>query len=362
MKRIAFFLPTLHGGGAERVVVNLLKGMWSRDLPLDLVLASAEGPYLKQIPKQVRVVNLGVGRVLNAIFPLSSYLRQNSPLVLLSHMSHANVMAVLARDLAGTKTPLVLVQHNTLSADKSKLIRAKFFPPLMKWLYPRAEAIVGVSQATSRDLECSLGFRKGKVKTIYNPVVDNELIAKANLPLEHPWFEPGSPPVFLAVGRLTEQKDFFTAIEAFATVRKKIIARLLILGEGELRHELEAMTAKLGIAEDVSMPGFVQNPYAYMSRANAFLLSSRWEGLGNVLIEAMACGTPVISTDCPHGPKEILAAGKYGPLVRVGDAIALSGAMLQVLDEPVNRDVLMERAMYFSVERAVSEYLAMVGV
>ena len=359
MKHIAFFLPTLHGGGAERVTINLLKGMLRHNISLDLVIANAEGAFLNQIPKQVRVVDLAAGRVLKAMLPLSRYLQQNKPCALLSHMSHANVVAVLAKKLARAETKLVLVEHNTLSVDKSKLLRAKFVPPLIKWLYPSADAIVAVSKGVAQDLELQLGFPKGKVSVIYNPVVDNDLLAKAKAPLDHPWFQEGTPPVFLAVGRLTQQKDFSTLIKAFVLLRKQRLARLLILGEGESRSELEAMINMQEIAEDVALPGFIENPYAYMHNASAFILSSRWEGLGNVLIEAMACGCPVVTTDCPNGPKEILEAGKYGVLVPIGDAVALSNAMLQVLESPVNQDVLLQRAMYFSTERAVSEYLAL---
>ncbi|MBD2773234.1 glycosyltransferase [Iningainema tapete] len=361
MKRIAFFLPTLNGGGAERVTVNLLKGMLERNLSLDLVIATAKGPFLKQIPKQVHVVDLTAGRVIKAILPLSRYLQQHKPCALVSHTSDANVVTVLAKKLARTKTKLMLVEHNTLSVDKSKLFRAKFVPPLMKWFYPSADDIVGVSQGVAQDLELQLGFPKGKVSVIYNPVVDRELITKAKTPLNHPWFQTGTPPVFLAVGRLTEQKDFPTLIKAFALLRKQRLARLLILGEGECRAELERMIDLLEIANDVSLPGFVENPYGYMHNASAFILSSLWEGLPTVLIEAMACGCPVVATDCPSGPNEILAGGKYGRLVPVGNSEALAAAMFEVLESPVSRDVLLQRAMHFSVESAVSEYLALLG-
>jgi glycosyltransferase involved in cell wall biosynthesis len=356
-KRIAFFIPNLAGGGAERVAVNLLQGMAKRDVPLDLILASAEGPYLKQVPEQVRLVNLGVGRVMKAVLPLARYLKENRPIALLSHMNHTNVSAILAREWAGTKTRLVLVEHNTLSVDRSKLFRSKFVPPFMKLLYPRADVIVGVSQGVAEDLEQQMGFEPGKIRVIYNPVVDNELLAKAKAPLDHPWFKPGNPPVFLAVGRLTEQKDFLNLIKAFALLRKQKPARLIILGEGECRSELEAAIETLEVSEDVSLPGFVQNPYAYMSHANAFVLSSRHEGLPTVLIEAMACGCPVVATDCPSGPKEILESGKYGALVAIENPVALADAMLKILESPVSRDVLVERGMYFSIDRAVSEYL-----
>jgi glycosyltransferase involved in cell wall biosynthesis len=356
-RRIAFFLPTLAGGGAERVALNLLKGMQERGISLDLVVVNTEGPYLEQVPDLVQLVNLGKARVMNAIPALARYLQENQPIGLLSHMNHANIGAILAKDLARSKTKLVVVEHDTLSASKSKLRRSKFLPPMMKFLYPRADAIVGVSQGVAEDLDCQLGFKPGTVKTVYNPVIDRDLISKSQATLVHPWFQPDSPPVFLAVGRLSPQKDFANLIQAFAIVRQQQAACLIILGEGETRSELEAQIAALGIAEDVSLPGFVQNPYAYMSHATTFVLSSRWEGLPTVLIEAMACGCNVVATDCPSGPQEILAAGKYGLLVPIANASALAAAMLQTLEMPMMRATSIERGMYFSTERAVTEYL-----
>jgi glycosyltransferase involved in cell wall biosynthesis len=358
-RRIAFFLPTLAGGGAERVALNLLSGMQELDIPLDLVVADTAGPYLDQVPDRVRLINLGTARVMKAIPALAGYLKETQPIGLLSHMNHANIAAILAKELARSKTKLVVVEHDTLSASKSKLRRSKFLPVMMKWLYPRADAIVGVSQGVAADLDSELGFRPGTVKTVYNPVVDRQLKTKAQAPLTHPWFASGSPPVFLAVGRLTPQKDFTNLIRAFAIVRQQQPARLIILGEGETRSALEAEIATLGITEDVALPGFDANPYAYMAHATTFVLSSRWEGLPTVLIEAMACGCAVVSTDCPSGPQEILAAGKYGRLVPIENASALAAAMLQTLETPLDREQSIERGLYFSSERAVSEYLSL---
>lgn len=362
MKNTAFFLPTLHGGGAEKVVLALTNGFIERGISVDLVLVNAEGEYLNQINPDVNVIDLQQTRALTAVIPLVKYLREFKPSVLISHMSRANLAAIIAKQCARVDTSLILVEHNTLSATQSKLFRAKLFPFFMKLLYPKAEAIIGVSQAASRDLEKSLNLKTESITTIYNPVVDNTLGFKAKQPLKHQWLKPGSPPVFLAVGRLTEQKDFYTAINAFAIVRKNIPSRLIILGEGELRPQLEELIDTLDIAQDVHMAGFVQNPFAYMSKAAAFILSSRWEGLGNVLIEAMACGTPVISTNCPHGPKEILEEGKYGQLVPIGDANALAKAMQKTLETPRDCERLIERANYFSVQRAITQYLAVIDV
>ena len=356
-RRIAFFLPTLAGGGAERVALNLLKGMLDRDVLLDFVLADAEGPYLEQVPKQVRLINLGTGRVTKAIPALAKYLKEARPVGLLSHMNHTNVAAILAKELARSKTNLVVVEHSTLSVAKSELWRSQLLPAAMKWLYPRATTIVGVSQGVSADLDRVLGFPAGTAKTVYNPVIDPELLAKAQEPIEHPWFEPEQPPVFLAVGRLTPPKDFSNLIRAFALVRQQRAARLMILGEGELRGELEAEIASLGIGEDVSLPGFVQNPYPYITKSSIFVLSSRWEGLPTVLIEAMACGCAVVSTDCPSGPDEILVGGKYGLLAPIENAAALADAMMKTLDRPIDKSITIDRGMYFSTELAVSSYL-----
>ena len=359
-RRIAFFLPNLAGGGAERIVLNLLKGMEILGVPLDLVVAGLEGPYVDRIPDRVRVINLATGRVFTAIPALSQYLNKERPIALIAHLNHANIVALLARKLSGSKIKLILVEHNTLSVDKGRSLRAKLLPTMMKWLYPQADLVVGVSQGVADDLEQQLKLQPQTVKVVYNPVVDDELLDRAQQGVSHPWFQPDSPPVFLAVGRFSIQKDFLNLIQAFAIVRKQRPARLLILGEGNQRSELEAEIARLEIAADVSLPGFVENPYAYMSRAAAFVLSSRWEGLPTVLIEAMACGCPVVATDCPSGPREILASGKYGRLVPIENATALAAAMLQTLDRPFSRDVSIDRGMYFSNERAVAEYLALV--
>jgi glycosyltransferase involved in cell wall biosynthesis len=361
VKKIATFIPNLYGGGAEKIVINLLKGMLTRNVSLDLVLINADGPYLSQIPEKVRVINLASGRSLKSVLPLSNYLQKCKPDAIISHLSEANLATVLASKIARAQSKVILVEHNTLSASKSKLIRAKFFAPLMKKLYPCADTVVGVSRGVSQDLEFQLNFAPGKVSTIYNPIVDSELIHKAQIPLDHPWFQRCSPPVFLAVGRLTEQKDFTNLIQAFSLLRKQRHARLLILGEGEQRNELEELINRLGVAEDVSLPGFVDNPYAYMSRASGYVLSSRWEGLPTVLIEAMACGCPVVATDCPSGPSEILEAGKYGSLVPIGDPKALSLAMLQILESPLSSDTLRQKTLDFSIEQGATKYLELLG-
>lgn len=361
-KRITFFLDALHGGGAEKAVVNLLKGLAQLDeFDLDLILSALEGPYLDQVPKEVRIVDLNKGRVITSILPLVKYLRKNRPWAFIGNMGHVNVVAAMAKELSGIETRLVLVEQNTLSGDKSDLFRAKLVPPVMKLLYPRADVVAGVSVGVARDVEQQLGLGKETVKVLNNPVVNEDLITKSQASLDHHWFTSDAPPVFLAVGRLNQQKDFPNLLNAFALVRKQKLARLIILGEGQDRQKLETMIDNLGIRDDVLLPGFIKNPYAYMSRASCFVLSSRQEGLPTVLIEAIACGCPVVATNCPSGPDEILENGFYGALVPIENFQALAEAMLKTLENPPTKELLMERSNQYSTEKVVATYLSLLN-
>ena len=358
-QKLALFLPSLRGGGAERVMVTLANAFAERGYATDLVLAAAEGPYLKDVSDQVRVVDLHAGRVSKALLPLARYLRRERPRAMLSAMNHANVVAIAARMLARVPCRLVVSEHNTISVEAARAqgAVAKTVYALVPWGYRRADAIVAVSREAAADLERFARLPAGSVQAIYNPFDLDRIRRLAAEPLDHPWFAPGQPPVVLAIGRLTEQKDFPSLIRAFAAIRSHRPARLLILGEGELRGELEALVRTCGLtADDVQMPGFVANPFAYLSRCSVFVLSSRWEGLPGVLIEALACGAPVVSTDCPSGPREILENGRWGRLVPVGDVEALADAMVATLDEKTHPDVKV-RAADFGVERAAKAYV-----
>ena len=358
--RIALFLPSLEGGGAERVMVNLAQGFAAEKREVDLVLVKAEGTYLDLVPDNVRIIDLKGSRVITSLFRLAGYLRKEKPVSLLSAMDHANVIAILARWIAGVSTRIVVSVHSTLSVEveKAKSWRGKIMPWFINKTYPKADAIIAVSTGVAEDLNQETQLPLQAIKVIYNPVVTSELQQKKQEALNHPWFKENQPPVLLAVGRLSEQKDFTTLLNAFAIIRKKSECRLIILGEGEQRKQLEALVDHLQLNDDVQMPGFVKNPYAYMAQADVFILSSAWEGLVTVLIEALACGTPVVSTDCPSGSSEILEAGKYGRLVPVGDARALAEAVITTMEENVDPNRLIARANDFTQETSVTQYLA----
>ena len=327
--KLAIFLPSLSGGGAERSMLNLAHGVAERGYPVDLVLAQAKGPYLSLVHKDVRIVDLKASRVLASLPALAGYLKKERPKALISALNYANVVAVWARSLAGVPTKVLVNEQNTvsISAFNSAKRRQRMVPYFMKYFYPWADYIIGNSQGVAEDLSEVTGLPPQRIDILYNPVVTPEVQEKVHAPLNHPWFEPGQPPVILAVGRLTKQKDFPTLIQAFSQVLKNRSARLMILGEGVDRPKLETLVKELSLEDHVSLPGFVENPYAYMKRASLYVLSSRWEGLPTVLIEALYCGRPIVATDCPSGPREILAGGQYGVLVPVGDVAALSRAI-----------------------------------
>jgi glycosyltransferase involved in cell wall biosynthesis len=329
------------------------------------VLRYVRGPLLQDVSPSVRVVPLlyslrsRLFRFGVTVIALMRYLRRERPDVLLSAANSLHATALWARFLTGVRTRLVVRVSTHLSRSavnaqrrprRLRLWQARFF-------YAWTDAIIAVSQGTADDIARLSGIGPERIFTIYNPVVAPTLVRRMKEHLEHPWFTPGNLPVVLAVGRLAPQKDIPTLLKAFARVRAVREAQLMILGEGKERDHLESLARKLNIADNVDFPGYVTNPLPYMARAAVFVLSSAWEGLPGVLIEALACGCPVVSTDCPSGPAEILEHGQYGLLVPVGDDRALANAILSVLTTPPDREPLRERAAMFSLDRAVNQYL-----
>lgn len=328
-RRLAIFLPSLAGGGAERVSLSLAREIASRGIAVDLVLSRLAGPYVSEVPDSVRIVHLEASRVSTSLPGLVRYLRRDRPDAMLTVMSHANVVGIAAARISRTSTRVVTSEHDTLSqvTERTARRRARLMPYLVARAYPRADAIVAVSSGVADDLAKTTGLARGDIDVIYNPVVTPEVEKATNQIPDHPWFTPGQPPVVLGVGRLAQKKDFPSLMRAFAQIRERSPARLVILGEGPDRDDLDRLARELSIEGAVSMPGFVENPLAYLRASSVFVLSSRWEGLPTVLIEALYCGVPVVATDCPSGPREILADGKYGELVPVGDVRAIADGL-----------------------------------
>lgn len=360
-KRVALFVPSLRGGGAEKVTVALANAFAKKGFKVDLLLAQAEGPYLKDVLPDVRVVDLKATRVLKSIPKLVRYLSAERPDCLLSALNHANIAAIVAALLTGRGCKVIVAEHNSIFGSRIASARGWLVMKSIGLAYRFADAVIAVSHGVAEDL-VRTGVPKKIVHTIYNPVVSEQLLEYSKTPCGHPWLESVSRPTILAVGRLEPQKDYVTLIRAFSLVEPKHKARLLILGEGSLRSELQALVDALGLSEEVQLAGFVDNPHAYMSRAAVFVMSSRWEGLPTVLIEALACGTAVVSTDCPSGPSEILEGGKWGRLVPCGDPDALAAALGEVLSgNSIGCKDVSVRLEAFSVTTSVESYLALLN-
>lgn len=355
---IAIFLRGLYGGGAEKAMLNLARGFVDRGLQVDLVLARAAGPYLTQVQPDIRIVDLKAEWMPSSLPKLIRYLQTVQPTTMIAALHYPCEIALWAKRLARVSTRMIVSEHNHLSSEAKRIpqMSVRLSPIAARLFYSWAEGIVAVSQGVADDLERITGLKRDRIQVIYNPIVLPEVFTLAQAPVAHPWFSPGSPPVVLAVGRLSPQKDFPTLIRAFAQVRQVQPARLVILGDGPERERLTTLIESLGLTEDVALLGFVENPYAYMSKAAVFVLSSAWEGLGNVLVEAMAVGTPVISTDCESGPAEILDQGKYGALVPVGDSRAIAEAILKVFaNSPPALDP--QWLNQFTLETCIQQYL-----
>jgi glycosyltransferase involved in cell wall biosynthesis len=388
-RHLALFIPSLAGGGVAKFILNLAKSFASRGHKVDLLLCRLAGPYLDQIPAGVTIVQLQAssgwrGRLsalaadykglrelmLPILFPVKApkpvnflpdlvrYLQCEKPDTLFSAKTPCNLVALWAKRLAGVSTRVVVSERSSLSpiVQNKKEWRWRFVPPIIRRVYPWADGIVSVSNGVGDDVSLLTGIPRERITTIYNPIMANEILEKSHGPLDHPWFLPKTTPVILGVGRLVPQKDFPCLLRAFRHVRSVRSAKLVILGEGRLRGELETLARTLGISQDVSMPGFAENPYAFMARASVLALSSAWEGIANVIGEALACGCPVVSTDCPSGPAEVLKNGAYGTLVPVGNDKALADAILAVLDKPPDPDRLRARASEFDLDTISEAY------
>jgi len=361
INKIALFVPNLQGGGAERVMVILANEFATRGLKVDLVLAKATGPYLSDLSENVRLVDLGSKRVLTSLASLVLYIRKAQPDAILSTLTHANIIVLWAKFLARSNARVILREADTLtpSLQYAPRILGRVMPRLIRWFYPMADGIIAGSKGVSDDLIKNGIVLPDKINVIHNPAVTPDIIKKSSVTFNHPWFVNGAPPVILGVGRLTEQKDFQTLIRAFALICENTSAHLVILGEGEDREKLQALIKQLDLDDKIELPGFVDNPFVYMAKSSVFVLSSKWEGLPNVLLHAMALGASVVATDCPSGPSEILDNGRYGALVSIGDVNSMAKAIQSYIQKPLLKHDHSEALAPFELENITDQYLSM---
>ena len=366
-KRLKLFIvhPTMGQGGADRVTLTLLQTLDRHLFDLSLILMRKEGEFLSDLPRDVKVHCLDASSTWTAWMPLIRLLRRHRPDIVLSIASATNIAAAIAHKLARQTGRLVISERNILFHSQLTTKR-RLVVWLKRVLYHQADGITAVSQCLKDDMVAKLGLRPERISVVYNPVVDDNMRRLALEPVDHPWFREDIP-IILGAGRLVPQKDFVTLIRAFKRVREFGDARLVILGEGPLRKELLAFVKARGLEDDVWLPGFDKNPFKYMARCTLFVLSSKHEGFSNVLIQAMSCGAPVISTDCPCGSSEIIAeSGVDGILVPVGDVNTLAEQMQYLLDDPEVRRLMGDKARQsaerFRVDTIVKNYaLAMSG-
>jgi len=350
---VIVLLQNLAGGGAERVLLTLASALARTGMTVKLVLVRAEGPYLNDVPPELRPNILGPQRTRQVLPALVRRLRLERPRWLITALTHVNLIGIAARRIAMSGTRILVTEHNRITTDQP-VPGGCLARRLMPFVYPLADEIVAVSKGVCQDLVRAAHLPSARVRVVHNPVDCRRIAKLASEVAPHPWLVDGGPPVLVGIGRLLPQKDFATLLRAFALLRSHQPGRLVILGEGPEREHLLALASELGVARDVLLPGFVANPFAWLGRASLFVLSSAWEGLPTVLIEALACGTPVVATDCPHGPREILE--DLGLLVPVGDANAMEKAMRRMLDAPTDRRLLVDRAAAFCPEQVAATY------
>ncbi len=355
-KRLAILAPLKEWGGIERKMLILCREFVAAGIDVEFLLTrGGRVPYPSQFPSEVRIVDLGSRGKLDALPKLIRHLRQSRPDALLTAKDHAAKVGVLASRLGRLSVPVYVKVTNTLSQTLRR--PAKRYSA--RWLYRRAARVIAISNGVREDLIQEFGMRPDLVEVIYNPMFTPDFPERAAQPVDHPWLQAGQPPVFMGAGRLTTQKDFVTLVDAFADLRSRRECRLIILGEGTEREAILRRAADLGVSDDVDLPGYIQDPIPWMARAGVFVLSSRYEGLGNVLVEAMAVGTQVVSTDCPSGPREILEGGRFGKLVPVGDARALAQGMAGALDQPMAKPDLIAGAERFRSATIAGQYLSL---
>jgi glycosyltransferase involved in cell wall biosynthesis len=366
MSRVCIYINTFGDGGVERMLVNLARGLNHHGVEVDFIINHSQAPYLDQLPKAVRLIEFQTRKPKLRLQKLLAYLDEYQPDAMISAKTKDDRVALAAKQQTQAKTRFFLRPGTALS----ERLRARRTNPLKRWLtyrrfkqlFNQADGIIAVSQGVADDVVRITGVDPSRISVVRNPNITPEFYQLAAQALDHPWLEPGQPPVLIGMGGLRRQKDFPSLLRAFAQVAQERPCRLMILGSGHKQEELLKLADSLGVADRVQLPGFIDNPYAYLSRAALFVLSSLWEGSPNVLTESLALGIPVVATDCPSGPYEITQGGKYGQLVPVGDVAAMSRAIRETLDNPPDPTWLKTAVEEYTMERSAQSYLAVMGL
>lgn len=355
--KVAMIAPMKSYGGIERTFVTLANEFAKKEITTTLaMLRNSCVPYPDELSERVVVRNLRTRSKRDGIGRVADFVRVEQPDVIITAKDHGAQVVLLSRMIHRWNVPVFVTVTNMWS----RVVRRPLQRLFVRWLYPKANGIIAVSSGVKDDLCDAFGLPRSQVRVIFNPVAPWTPGSHETGSSPHPWLEEGSnTPVILAIGRLEQQKDFPTLMRAFARMRmeRDRSCRLIIIGEGTQREELEKLARELDIVDDFALPGKVTSAIPFLRRASLFVLSSRWEGFGIVIAEALAAGTPVVATNCASGPAEILENGRFGRLVPVGDAAALADAMREALDAPGDRENLMSAADRFAPSRIATDYL-----
>lgn len=361
MDTIALYLPSMNSGGAEKVSSSLANFFIKEGFKVDLLLTKKTGIFLTLLDDNINVVELSGKRVALDIIPLLNYLKRSSPRVIISSMTHCNLLLSIAAVLFKKDCKYIGVEHTNFSQAiyDHPYFKRVLIKTLIKNLYSQLDGIISVSSGVKSDFILHFPKLEHKIEVIYNPFDLKFIRNEALKNCAHIWLQPDRAyKTILSIGRLTDAKDYKNLIKAIKIVSKTLNTRLIILGEGELEDDLKSYILSNNLSDVINMAGFVANPFSYLSRADVYVLSSKHEGLPSSLIEALICNTPIVSTDCPSGPSEVLQDGEWGDLVPVGDSEALSQAIINVLSKQKSKLDTSDRALDFSVNNIGNKYIA----
>lgn len=360
---IAILILSLSGGGTEKGRIRLAGELATRGYNVDLLCVNVGVERIFDVPTGVRLIDLNSSRVIKSLYPLVKYLRKDKPRMLISALNQLSVVPIWAESIANSGAEIIASVHTNinLAMSNSGKLGDRILPYLVRRFFKKAKSIIAVSEGNAADLRGLTKLPDHKIKVIYDPVVTEELFAKANEPIDHPWLVEKRVPVIVGMaGRLIDAQDFPTLIRAFSIVRQKVDAKLIILGEGEERPNLEHLVKHLNLESDVDFPGFVKNPYAYLKNSSVFALTSKWQALPNAMIEALALEKQIVSTDCPSGPREILLDGEIGHLVPVGDFEQVAEALIKSMSLEFDAEKLKRRSYDFTLQKVTDEYLTVI--
>jgi len=359
--KVAFLIPSFEGGGTERVIITLANGFAKRGIDVFIISLNSKGAYQNEVNENVKIEILNTKRTIFSFIKIKNFLDKENPNILFSSIAHLNIFIIIVkRIMVKSDRKFVIRESNTLSEimKSNNNLKNIILCKLIRIFYPKADLIVSPSQGVADDLMKNYGIDKNKIKVIYNPIDHKFLLNMAKEPVDNYFINNKSPEkVIIGIGSLTKQKNFSSLIMAFYNIKRHHNYKLIILGEGKERSKLESLIERLNIRDCILMPGFVKNPFKYLINANVFVLSSIYEGLPNVLIQALLLGVPCVSTKCKSGPEEILNFGEYGQLVRINDHVEMSDAILNVLEGRLKQKNINGLEKKYNINKIINNYL-----